>query len=63
LFVDLKHPATFNLFSTDGRMVLSGRLQAGRTELDLEALPNGLYILRIDGEGASVARLVKGARP
>jgi len=63
LFVDMDRPVSFTLFSLDGRPVLSGRLQAGRTALDLGSLPDGLYILRTDGEPFSVARVVKGPRP
>jgi hypothetical protein len=59
----MDRPVSFTLFTLDGRPVLSGRLQAGRTALDLGSLPDGLYMIRTDGEPFSVARVVKGPRP
>lgn len=53
LFVqgDLKGTETFELYSTDGKMLLNGDLKSGK--LDLSSLRTGMFILKIKAESGS----------
>lgn len=41
---------TLRLFSADGRILRSGRLQAGDTEVSTGGLPDGFYLVEVSGE-------------
>jgi hypothetical protein len=52
------YPARIELFDAAGRMVQSGLFEPGSIDLDVSALPAGMYLLRVAGEAGQVTRLV-----
>ena len=56
----LRDPAELSLTNMQGRSVLQHITRSRRTELDLSAQPNGLYVLRIQvGDRRTVRKVVK----
>ena len=55
----LSEAANISIVAADGRCVEQLRLNAGQSTLDLSDLPDGLYILRTDGERSAAVRVVK----
>ncbi len=51
----------YELHNAAGQKILSGRVAGGTATLEIEALPAGLYFLRLNGDGAEteVLRLMK----
>jgi len=62
LNVEVDQAVNYDLYSSEGRLLRSGRLPGGRSQLDIGGLPDGLYLLRTEGSGVAV-RIMKGARP
>lgn len=58
---DLDGPAVVRVMDASGRIVLEQQVQGGRPTLDLGALPDGFYHLRIEGAQVRVAQVVKAA--
>jgi len=56
---EAKAPSAYTITDMMGRMVQQGRVQVGENELQVSALPDGIYLLRSEGTGAA-ARFVKG---
>ncbi|GAB3640692.1 Ig-like domain-containing protein [Spirosoma arcticum] len=56
----LRDPAEISLLTMQGRSVLQHSTRSRRTDLDLSAQPNGLYILRIQvGDRYTVRKVIK----
>jgi hypothetical protein len=49
---------TLRLVDLEGREAMSMRLPGGRTELDVAALPRGIYLLRLVTDSGCVTRRV-----
>ncbi len=43
-------PGTLRVYSTDGAMVYSSTASAGETRIDLSGLPDGIYIVKVNGQ-------------
>ncbi len=43
-------PGTLRVYSTSGAMVYSSNANAGETRVDLSALPDGIYIVKVNGQ-------------
>jgi uncharacterized protein (TIGR02145 family) len=43
--------ATLSIFSIEGRLVFSSKLQSSESRINLKDLPNGIYMLQISGSG------------
>ena len=43
---DLHQGSRYNLFQTDGSLVISGSLESGETTVLMQGLPNGVYLLQ-----------------
>lgn len=57
--VQLPATAQISLFDTEGRLIMSDRLQAGSTQLDLSHFAAGVYTLVVEGAITERLRLVK----
>jgi len=54
---DTKRNGTFTLTDLTGRTVMTGPAHSGRNTLDMSALTDGMYVLRLEGTGS--VRVVK----
>lgn len=54
--------ATYMILDAQGRMVASGRLQAGMNTIGTQALASGGYLLRVDAPGMPAQRFVVAGR-
>jgi hypothetical protein len=53
---------TMNLYSVTGKLVLTKNIQFQNTILNVDGLPSGVYILKIEGKnGGMVYKLIKQA--
>lgn len=50
------HPATFELFDTSGRCILSDQVQVGTTKLEIAAIPSGTYHYKFVNERGNCER-------
>ncbi len=57
--VRLDEASNVSILAADGRCVKRLRLGAGASTIDLQDLPDGLYILRTEGDRPSVVRVVR----
>lgn len=57
--LDLNEASDISILAADGRCVKRLRLNAGRSMIDLQDLPDGLYILRTEGARIAAVRIVK----
>lgn len=56
---ELQESAIVDLLDMSGRVVLSDRMRAGMARMDISALPNGVYMLKVLGDRPSLARVLK----
>jgi hypothetical protein len=58
---DFKGKSEVSLFDVNGRVVLRREVSAASTQLDISALPAGVYMIRIKNEGkeANTTRIIK----
>lgn len=56
VYIDVPHDAVLQLFDMVGHCVMTTRVAQGTAALDLGRLPQGVYLVRVDG---AVSRLVK----
>jgi len=56
---EAKTPSAYTITDMMGRMVQQGMVQTGQNELQVATLPDGIYLIRLEGTG-SAARFVKG---
>lgn len=56
--VDMPRAAQTTVWDASGRMVMRNRLPAGRSDLDVSRLPNGVYLMRVDGPSPLSMRMV-----
>ena len=48
--------SAIDIFSMDGRMILSQILYSGRHALSFSSIPNGVYIIKIDGKTIKISK-------
>lgn len=58
LFVEIEEDATLNIYDLNGNMIYMRNLSAGKHEVDMEAYPNGLYLLRLSSVNKAKSTMV-----
>lgn len=53
---EIWNATNFNIFSADGKQVLSGSINAAKQQLNIAQLPSGIYLLQIQDSGSLVKK-------